>query len=207
MPPFEWIWLTLPVLGALIGWGTNVLAVRLLFRPHRPLRVLGVTIQGLIPRRRKELAGKIAETGEREFLGADDLRAALSAPELAEAFHAEIDHRVGDFIKEQFNGLPALVLTFIPVDLEARLKARVTEEITGALPSVAGRLAESVEEHLDVRGIVRERIEGFSMEKLETIVLDIARRELFTIEILGGVLGFLIGLAQVAVLWTVAAAG
>ena len=53
----------LPLTGALIGWITNLLAIRLLFHPRRPLRLwpLPFKIQGLLPKRREELAENIAD--------------------------------------------------------------------------------------------------------------------------------------------------
>ena len=109
MSLFQWPWLILPLAGALIGWLANVLAVRLIFRPHRPRNVLGLRLQGLVPRRRAELAARIAETVEREFISAEDIRAALIDPALIEAFRTDVDRRVEVFIRERFDALPELV--------------------------------------------------------------------------------------------------
>ncbi|PIN94756.1 hypothetical protein COU53_02165 [Candidatus Pacearchaeota archaeon CG10_big_fil_rev_8_21_14_0_10_30_48] len=49
--------IVLPITGALIGWLTNLIAINFLFRPNKP--ILG--IQGVIPKRKKILAEKIAE--------------------------------------------------------------------------------------------------------------------------------------------------
>ena len=38
---FEWTWCLLPVIAAVIGWGTNHLAVRMLFHPRQERRILG----------------------------------------------------------------------------------------------------------------------------------------------------------------------
>ena len=47
--------------------------------------------------------------------------------------------------------------------------------------------------------MVRERIEELDLDALEQMVLAIAKSELRAIEILGGVIGFVIGLVQAAV--------
>ena len=204
---FQWPWLLLPAVGALIGWLTNVLAVRLIFRPHRERRVLGITVQGLIPRRRAELAEKVSETVSREFISDEDIREAFADPALLETLRDQVDRSAARFIREKFDALPALVLTFLPVDLEAKVRTGVVEEVMRAMPELTRRLAEAAGPRLDVRRTVRERIEGFSTEKLEAIVMEIARRELVAIEVLGGVLGFIIGSAQVGLLWAWAAGG
>lgn len=47
--------LILTVVGGLIGWITNILAIKLLFRPITPIRIpiLNFEILGLIPKRKK----------------------------------------------------------------------------------------------------------------------------------------------------------
>ena len=67
----------MPVVGALIGWITNRLAVMLIFRPYKPVRLLGYTFQGVVPKRRLELAEKIGAVIEKELLSMEDLVAML----------------------------------------------------------------------------------------------------------------------------------
>jgi len=94
----QWLW-TLPVVGAVVGFVTNWLAVRMLFRPRR--RVLG--LQGLIPKRRAEIASKIASTVERELVRPSDVEAMLSDPELHAAAEKEIDQRVREFLARRIS--------------------------------------------------------------------------------------------------------
>ena len=63
-----------PLLGALIGYITNVLAVWMIFNPKRP--VLGY--QGIIPRSKDELALRLAEVIERELVNPDSILNLLS---------------------------------------------------------------------------------------------------------------------------------
>ena len=55
--------LILTIVGALIGWITNILAIKLLFRPLKPIKIpfTPFVILGLIPKRRSELAKVIGE--------------------------------------------------------------------------------------------------------------------------------------------------
>ncbi len=57
MDPALWL---LPFIGAFIGWATNVIAIRMLFRPHRPVRVpmTPLILQGVLPRRHADLSGQ-----------------------------------------------------------------------------------------------------------------------------------------------------
>ena len=53
----------------------------------------------------------------------------------------------------------------------------------------------------DVPALVEKKVAAFEILKLERLILEVANRELRSIVVLGGVLGVLIGLAQVGFLW------
>lgn len=199
MSPQDWALVAMPLVGALIGWLTNLLAVRMLFRPREPVRILGTEWVGLVPRRRAELAVKIADVVEANLLSAADLTAALEDPEVQRDVTEQLERRVGDYMQKALTQLPSMVQAFIPQERLARLRASVVEEIARQLPDMATVLAERLEKKLDIRQLVIERVEGFDADRLERLVLEIARRELRHIELLGGVLGFFVGLAQAGV--------
>ncbi len=50
--------------------------------------------------------------------------------------------------------------------------------------------------HVHLSKIIESKINAFPFEKLEEIILEIAKKELKHIEVLGGVLGLMIGLVQ-----------
>jgi len=192
----KWLW-TLPLVGALVGFATNWLAVRMLFRPRR--RIFG--LQGLIPKRRAEIATKIASTVERELVRPADVEAMLSDPELHAAAEREIDQRVREFLARRVDELPALALVVLLVDIEDRLRRSIVKHVMESLPEISRKLGSKLGERLSVRKLVEERVNAFEDDRLEKIVIEIARRELHAIELLGGLLGALIGGAQWLVLW------
>ena len=58
-----------------------------------------------------------------------------------------------------------------------------------------------LEKNMDVEIVVREKVEAFSSDKLEEMLLSIMNREFRFIEVVGAVLGFVIGLVQLGILW------
>lgn len=60
-----WILIAPPVLGGIIGYFTNDLAIKMLFRPYKPIRVSGRQLPftpGLIPRNQERLAQRVSDT-------------------------------------------------------------------------------------------------------------------------------------------------
>ena len=78
-----------PLAGAVIGFVTNVLAIRMLFRPLKPYYLFGIRIPftpGILPRERARLARSIGAMVERELLTPEILRERLANAELREKF-------------------------------------------------------------------------------------------------------------------------
>src|SRR5512133_1357760 len=93
---------SVPLISAFIGWFTNALAVRMIFRPRRPMRVLGLfTLQGLVPKRQDELAASIGHTVQQHLLSHGDVLAILNRADLQEALDKEIRERIGFFLGER----------------------------------------------------------------------------------------------------------
>jgi len=76
-------YLSLPLIGALIGYLTNHIAIRMLFRPLKPWRIAGVRIPltpGVIPAARHRLGRNIGNMVGDHLLTAADIRRALAEP-------------------------------------------------------------------------------------------------------------------------------
>ena len=80
-------WTVPPVVGAIIGYVTNVVAIKMLFRPLAEVRVFGVRLPftpGILPRERRKLAESIGAMVERELFTPGVLRERLSNTEVRE---------------------------------------------------------------------------------------------------------------------------
>lgn len=192
----------LPLAGAFIGWVTNAIAVRMLFRPYNPIKIPGFfyTFQGVIPKRRHELARSIGEVIEKELLPVNELIAQFSLPELAEGLSVYINAVIRQKIMERLPG-------FIPVSLKNVITETLVDLVKKQLPSVINRLGNDLSDNLKSKihlgELVEDKLNRFDLEKLEAVILKVARRELRHVEILGGVLGFIVGVFQVALLYIV----
>jgi uncharacterized membrane protein YheB (UPF0754 family) len=98
-----------PLAGAFIGYLTNVIAIKMLFRPLHERRVFGLRLPftpGILPRQRHKLADSIGAMVERELLTPELLRQRLAQADLREkmagyisAFTGQILERpLGDFL-------------------------------------------------------------------------------------------------------------
>ena len=194
------LWITLPLVAALIGWFTNFLAVRMIFRPYREVRILGFPIQGLLPKRKKEFAKSIGSTVEEHLISTDDIAELLDDPRISQKLKASVETRIDVFIREKLTGGNPMLQAFMNGPLVDSIKGKMLVEVEELLEDGVKMVGGYLDEHLDMGAIVEEKILSFEMNKLEAIVLEVARKELVAIEVLGAVLGFIVGLIQLAVL-------
>ena len=73
-----WHYIIPPLIGAVIGYCTNYIAVKMLFRPRNEIKVLGHTLPftpGAIPKNKPRLAKAIGEVVETTFFGEETISA------------------------------------------------------------------------------------------------------------------------------------
>ena len=71
-----------PAFGFAIGYVTNALAIRMLFRPYREVRFLGLRFHGMIPRRKADIAGTVSRTVVSELLKEESVALRIGGPEV-----------------------------------------------------------------------------------------------------------------------------
>ncbi|MCK4536850.1 MAG: DUF445 family protein, partial [Desulfuromonadales bacterium] len=110
-----------PLLGAIIGYVTNRIAIRMLFRPLRPWRVLGLRVPltpGIIPAKRGELATRMGEMVGSHLLTGEDVRQALERPGFRTELKGAVDEKLTAFLDRELGP----VETLVPDDYRGRFR-------------------------------------------------------------------------------------
>ena len=80
-------WIVPPLVGAIIGYVTNLVAIKMLFRPLNEVKVFGMRLPftpGILPRERGKLADSIGGMVERELVTPGVLRERLARTDVRE---------------------------------------------------------------------------------------------------------------------------
>ncbi|MFC2176743.1 DUF445 domain-containing protein [Bacteroidota bacterium] len=191
------IW-TLPVIAALVGWFTNFLAVKMLFHPKKPFRVLGLfTIQGIFPKNQRKVAEKLGKMVADELLSSDDIRDKMNNPEnmlsITELVEAKIDYYLNVTLAKQY----PIVAALLSEKRKEKLKKGFMSEVNTNVPEMIEHYMQSLEERFNVEQIVRDRVNVLPPEQLEGLLMTLLKKEFKFIEYIGAVIGFLIGWIQV----------
>lgn len=192
-----------PLVAAFTGWFTTWIAIYMLFHPREPKRFLGLTIQGIFPKRQKQFAAKLGATIATELLHFSDIADQIKEPGQIAALMPGIETHIDTFLKHRLAEKIPVLTMFLSESMLQTIKEGLMEEIGAMLPDVMGQFADSLGQKIDVEQMVSEKVASFSTDRLEALLLAVMTKEFRFVELIGGVLGFIIGLIQMAVsVWT-----
>lgn len=188
----------IPFISAFIGWFTNWIAIKMLFHPKNPIKILGITLHGIFPKSQKQFAQKLGVLVATELIHFDEIAGKLKDPEQLKALTPTIESHIDSFLRIRLKEKIPVISMFIGDSTIEKLKEGMMEEINTLLPQVIGQYTASLQQSIDIEKIVTDKVNNFSSDKLEDILQSIMKKEFRFVEILGGVLGFIIGLLQIA---------
>ncbi len=193
--------LLIPFISAFIGWFTNWIAIKMLFHPREPKKVLWMTIHGIFPKRQKQFAEKLGTLVSNELLSFKDIEEKITHPGNVQKLMPLIEGHIDQFLRVKLAQQMPVISMFIGDKTINELKTVFTAELEQLFPVIMKNYMNGLQEELDLEKIVIEKVAGFSSDKLEQILVGIMSKEFRFVEISGGVLGFLIGLLQVLITW------
>jgi uncharacterized membrane protein YheB (UPF0754 family) len=191
---------TLPIIAAITGWVTNYLAIKMLFHPKKKIKIFFLTIQGIFPKRQDVLAERLGRIVSSELFSFNDIKERFTSTSTAVEINRVLDEKLEDFLDVKLKTMMPMVAMFLNNDAKARIKDTLHLEFQNILPDILNKYSEKLERDIDIEKIVSQKVAAFSSDKLEQILFSIMKKEFKLIEILGGVLGFFIGLIQLLLL-------
>ena len=188
--------LVMILISGAIGWITNWVAIKMLFRPHKEINFGLFKIQGLIPKRKAEIGTGIASIIQNELISVKDVISNIDREEFSKRLDSSIDEVLEKNLK-------AKVKEKFPI-LQMFFSDRMAKDVSNTIKDIIMENQEKIfeifsnyaEENIDFEVIISNKISNFSLDKLEEIVTLLAKKELKHIEVIGAILGGLIGVAQ-----------
>ena len=188
--------LVMVLISGAIGWITNWVAIKMLFRPHKEINFGLFKIQGLIPKRKAEIGTGIANIIQNELISVKDVISNIDREEFSKRLNKLIDDvldkNLKKKVKEKFPLLQMFFTDKVAKDVGNTIKDIVMEN----QEKIFEIFSNYAEENIDFEVIIYDKISNFSLDKLEEIITLLANKELKHIEVIGAILGMLIGAVQ-----------
>ena len=195
----NWWLVIIPVISAFIGWITNWVAIKMLFHPREPKKILGITFQGIFPKRQVQFAEKLGKVISTELISFNDIEQKVTDPNNLKRIMPVVEEHIEHFLKEKLKEKMPMIGMFLGEQTISQFKTIFVEELEELFPVIMKNYMGTLQSDLDLERIVIEKVSKFSTDKFEDILNQIMSKEFKFIEIIGGVLGFLIGLLQVLI--------
>ena len=194
----HWTNYILPVLlSAFTGWITTWIAIKMLFHPRNPVKIAGLTIQGIFPKNQQKIAEKLGQVVGKELLSFAEIESKVTNPDNLQKLKPEVEKHIDAFLKDKIKDLFPMLSVFIGDKTITQLKEAFLMELESLFPVLMKSYMNKLEEDLDLEKIVTEKVAGFSSEKLEDILNKITKKEFKFLEVIGAFFGMIIGLIQV----------
>lgn len=195
----HWILFLLPFIAALIGWMTNYIAVKMLFHPKEPKKFIGITFQGVFPKRQNALAEKLGQLVADELFSISDVSAKIKEFATSDEAMNEVGKRIEMTIRNKLVQAFPMLAMFLSDEMVEKVTGLFKNELKDFLSATSQGMGEKLEENLNVQEMVKERVNAFSSEKLEQLLNQLMKKEFKFIELVGAILGFFIGCIQLGI--------
>lgn len=186
--------LILAIIGGLIGYITNVIAIKLIFRPINPIKVpiFNIEIIGMIPKRKKEIAINIGRIVEEQFLSIDEITNNLVTEQDKEYIIDYIKVKIKLILNEKMVLIPSTIRSLV----QNYISEIIEDQVREGIDELCEEMIAKASNRINIKEIIENKINELDLYELEIIILQIVKNELRHIEILGLILGFFIGIVQ-----------
>lgn len=191
-------WWVLPTFGLLVGWLTNSIAIKLIFEPRDPRRILGLKVQGLFHQRQKEVAQEFGKLVTEVVFSDERLREELSREEAKAKLMVWVGEEV-DRVMAKYDSHPmrAMIPDALLEQVRGRLEGLVDEEFNredGILGSVAAQSA-------PLRHEIQTRMSALDPMSFENVLRPAFQAEEWKLIAAGAALGLGAGFLQLIYLF------
>lgn len=188
----------LPLIAAFIGWLLNSLAVTLLFRPYKPVKLGFITLQGLFPKKQPQLARSIGTLVAQQF-SFDDIKSKMTDPEKIKKIIPLVEAHLDSFLRERLPKAMPVLSMFIGDSIVNQIKTHLVAELDTLFPVLISQYLDNVEQDLHLEEIISQKITSISAAQLESITHHLLSRELRSFKLLGAISGLITGFICMAI--------
>lgn len=192
----------LPIAGFLVGWITNFLALKCIFRPLHPTKFLCWTLHGIFLKRQHEVSAIFARVVITEILHVKAIWEAIFTGPLSKNFFAMLRAHSLVFTDKLVAEIKPLAIAAMGATQFARMKEDIAQKVIDRIPSIIDRSFEYTQEALDMEKTVSSKMQELPSDEFEGVLHPAFEEDEIQLIILGGILGAIVGVIQVFTLFS-----
>ena len=188
---------TVPIVGVIVGYYTNWLALKMIFRPLREKKILGIIkYQGLFLKRQAEVSKEYSNLVANRILSPHQVLENFIYGRAAEEFFGVIQANVLRALAK-LEGIAQPVLSFaVGSEKYIALKALVVQRINESVPKYASKVEGYLGQAMDLENTLYDRLSKLPPEDFEELLRTAFQEDEWILILVGSALGFAVGLVQ-----------
>ncbi|HEY0975244.1 MAG TPA: DUF445 domain-containing protein [Solimonas sp.] len=187
----------LPAFGLIVGYLTNWIALEMIFRPHTPLRVGPMVIQGLFFKRQKEISRDYARLIADEIVTPSNIIEGVLKGPYADRVFSMIAKHIKRTIDEQSGFARPFVAWTVGTKRYISMKETAVTRIVAKLPETVRSIDRYAKEAMDLTNTLAGRLEVLPAPEFEGMLRPAFKEDEWILIAVGAALGFLVGVGQV----------
>lgn len=190
-------WWILPAFGVLVGWATNWLALKLIFEPQEPKKILGFQVQGLFIKRQPEVAKEYAAIIANRILTTQNIFENMiqgpASDRLVSMVQRQVKHAV-----DVTAGLsrPLYQLTQGTTRYE-NIKRHISDKFIEHLPGSIRHIFRYAEGALSIEETLSTKMQALSPTEFEQFLRPVFQEDEAKLIAVGAILGGIAGALQI----------
>ena len=183
------LWLLFPLIGAITGWLVMSAALWFIFHPLKPVNILGIKIQGIIPARQEALARTVSKMAAERFLSTNEIEEKLAGPGSFQKIAPSIEDHIDNFLNHKIGKSMPFLSMFITEKTTNQLKALFMEELAELFPQVMKNYLGNLQQEMDAEGVLYAKLAAIPPQRIEADAKKLLAQEWKKARILGAVIG------------------
>src|SRR6266496_4114529 len=149
------LYVSIPVVAALIGYGTKLVAIRMMFQP---VEFIGIKPflgwQGIVPKRAARMASIACDTMTGQLIKPAEIVARLDAARIAKEIEKPLLAGIEDIVREVAGHYQPGLWETLPVGVQRLVIQRVQAEAPRMIAAVLALIKSDVDSVFDLKGMV-----------------------------------------------------
>ncbi|MBU42283.1 MAG: DUF445 domain-containing protein [Spirochaetaceae bacterium] len=188
-------WWVMPIMGLIVGYVTNWLALQMIFRPLEPRKFGFIYYQGLFLKRQPEVSYEFADVLQKRVFHSENLVRMIFEGKGGDLLIQMVRDKAAAGVEQAVKETPVIPM-MINDEQKKQLKEQTANMLVGAVPQVANRVESYIVDALDIKQTVARRLSFLPPAEFEELLHSVFKEDELTLIALGAFLGGMVGLLQ-----------
>lgn len=195
-----WVYLSMPVISAAVGYVTNVIAIYMMFHPLKFIGIYPPILgwQGIIPRRAAKMASISVDTITTKLIDQREIFARLDPERIAEELESPLNNMVEDITDQVMREHQPRLWESLPQGVKQQIYKRINREMPEIVAEIMTELKNNLDQMYDLKDMV---VTNLTRDRglLNRIFAEVGHEEFKFIGRSGIYFGGLFGIVQMLV--------